>query len=58
VMKLHSDHVVVEQIDPFALVPTQYRSDDVMCGYEEGSEVSESLKVGQTVFVKLADEVI
>jgi hypothetical protein len=29
-----------------------------MGGDEEGSEVSESLKVGQTVFVKLVDQAI
>jgi hypothetical protein len=29
-----------------------------MAGDEEGSEVSESLKVGQTVFVKLVDQAI
>jgi hypothetical protein len=55
VVKLHSDHAVVEQIDPFTLVPTQYRLEDVMGGDEEVSEVSEAFKVGQTVFVKLID---
>jgi hypothetical protein len=43
-------------IDPLSFISIWNRLDDVMGGDEEGSELSESLKIGPAVFLKLVGQ--